>query len=106
MSIRDSYDMFTRPERERFGDNESASSGSSSRVNGASNLVDLDCVLHNDNPNKKAIAVSYDKTTPFERWVWLPRSQIEYEKTGIGRNGEAKVRVTMPEHVAKAKGLI
>lgn len=100
---RDTLDMFERKERGRFGDNESAPR---QRVTGASDLCDLDLILHNDNPTKKAIAVSLRGDTPFAQWVWLPRSLIEYEGTGIGVNGSALVRVTLPEYVAKEKGLI
>jgi hypothetical protein len=99
---RDTFDMFDTPERGRFGDNESVRGNDSVR----SNLCDLDLILHNDNPNKKAIAVSLRGDTPFERWAWLPRSMIEYEKTGIGVNGSALVRVTLPEPLARDKGLI
>ena len=98
---RGSYDLFGTPDRGRFGDNESADD----RVV-KSSLCDLDLILHNDNPDKQAIAVSLAGNTPFERWVWLPRSIIEYEKTGIGENNSALVRVTLPEGVAKEKGLI
>ena len=99
---RNTFDMFTPPDRGRFGDNESVRGNDSVR----SNLCDLDLILHNDNPSKQAIAVSLRGDTPFEQWVWLPRSLIEYEKTGIGVNKSALVRVTLPEPVAKQKGLI
>lgn len=99
---RDTRDMFDRPERGRFGDNESVRGNDSVR----SDLVDLDLILHNDNPSKKAIAVSLQGNTPFEHWVWLPRSVIEYERTGIGVNGSALVRVTLPERMATQKGLV
>lgn len=99
---RDTFDMFQREDRGRFGDNESVRGNDSVR----SNLCDLDLILHNDNPDKKAIAVSLRGDTPFSQWVWLPRSLIEYEKTGIGVNGSALVRVTLPEYIAKEKGLI
>lgn len=101
--IRDSRDMFDdRTDRGRFGDNESVRGNNSVR----SDLVDLDLILHNDNPNKQAIAVSLRGDTPFAQWVWLPRSLIEYERTGIGVNGSALVRVTLPERVAAQKGLV
>lgn len=102
--IRDTFDMFQEPERGRFGDNESAAERPTRAAR--SNLCDLDLVLHNDNPDKKAIAVSLDKKTPFERWAWLARSLIEYERIGIGKDGTAMVRVTLPESLAKEKGLI
>lgn len=99
---RDIFDRFETPDRGRFGDNESVRGNESVR----SDLVDLDLILHNDNPAKKAIAVSLDGDTPFARWAWLPRSLIEYQPTGIGVNGSRLVRVTLPERFAKEKGLI
>lgn len=99
---RDTFDAFQQPDRGRFGDNES---GAPDRVV-KSDLVDLDLYLHNDNPSKKAIAVSLAFPAPFETWKWLPRSLIEYQRTGNGRGGAKLVRVTMPERAAKEKGLI
>jgi hypothetical protein len=98
----DTFDAFQPRERGRFGDNES---GPSDRVV-KSDLVDLDLYLQNDNPSKKAIAVSLAMPCPFDKWVWLPRSLIEFERTGVGRGGAKLVRVTMPERTAKEKGLI
>jgi hypothetical protein len=104
MTQRDTFDLFQQPERGRFGDNEAAPERPT--LAARSNLCDLDLILHNDNPNKKAIAVSLDGRTPFERWAWLARSLIEYERAGIGVNGSALVRVTLPENLAREKGLI
>lgn len=106
--IRDTFEGFADPERGRFGDNEAAPEKSTPRprVTGASDLVDLDMFLHNDNPAKKAIAVSFAADTPFEKWVWLPRSLIEHVSLGSNIRGRRGVRVTLPEHVAKDKGLI
>lgn len=97
----DTFDKFQPPERGRFGDNESIRGNDSVR----SDLVDLDLILHNDNPSKKAIAVSLRGDTPFEQWAWLARSLIEYEETGVGVNRSRLVRVTMPGRLAKEKGL-
>jgi hypothetical protein len=102
---RDTFDQFQQRERGRFGDGERPCS-KGPRVTGASNLVDLDLILHNDNSDKDAIAVSERKNTPFENWKWLPRSQIEYLATGFGVNGSPLVRVTLPEWLARDKGLI
>lgn len=97
---RDTFEGFEPPVRGRFGDNE-ARPAKGPRVTGASDLVDLDFYLRNDNPDKGAIAISDRRDTPFEQWTWLPRSLIEYQKLPGGI-----VRVTMPEHVAHEKGLI
>lgn len=97
---RDTFDMFQDKPRGRFGDDESES-----RAPARSDLVDLNLVLHLDSQKKQAIAVSHSPDTPFERWVWLPRSKIEYESTGQVRRTRT-VRVTLPEYLAKEKGLI
>jgi hypothetical protein len=89
-------------ERGRFGDNESNHSDKVIK----SDLVDLDLYLMNDNPSKKAIAVSLALPAPFETWKWLPRSLIEYQHTGNDNRGAKLVRVTLPERAAKEKGLI
>jgi hypothetical protein len=102
---RDTFEAFQDPERGRFGDNELRPE-KAPRVNGASDLVDLDMILHNDNPAKKAIAVSYAADTPFDKWVWLPRSLIEVENLGVNNRGKRGVRITLPEYVAKEKGLV
>lgn len=96
MSDRDTYDRFQPRERGMFGENEYRREEVTK-----SNLCDLDLILHNDNPAKKAIAVSLDIRTPFPKWSWLPRSLIEYERTGANT-----VRVTLPEGTAKEKRLI
>ena len=59
----------------------------------ASNLVDIAVEFRHETP--KAILV-YDGA----KEVWLPKSQVEYEHSGGG------VIVTMPEWLAKDKGLI
>ena len=103
MTARDTYKQFEQHDRGLFGDNEMAPQhrpGRGPRVTGASDLIDLDMILHNDNPQKLAIAVSYRGDTPFAEWKWLPRSQIEYEKNG------RQVRVTLIESVARQNGLI
>jgi hypothetical protein len=97
MAERDSYDRFQPRSRGMFGENEDRRDDQVTK----SDLVDLDLYLHNDNPTKKAIAVSLDPHTPFAKWVWLPRSLIEYERTGA-----STVRVTLPERTATEKGLI
>jgi hypothetical protein len=99
---RDTFDHFQPKDRGLFGDNEQRES--ESKVT-RSNLCDLDLFCHNDNPSKQAIAVSTDIKTPFAKWIWLPRSLIEYVRTGAVRNC-ITVRVTLPEPFAKEKGLI
>jgi len=102
--IRDTFDLFQEPDRGRFGDDEHRPAP---RVTGSSDLVDVEnLILHNDNAQKLAIAVSLKPDTPFRDWRWLPRSLIEYEKTGTGARGCTVVRVTCPEKLALEKGLI
>lgn len=98
---RDTFERFQPHERGMFGDNEQRRDDQVTK----SNLCDLDFWLRNDNPAKKAIAISAERETPFAQWVWLPRSLIEYERTGAVR-GTPTVRVTLPEYAAKEKGLI
>lgn len=99
---RDTFDLFSKNPRGRFGDGDYSNDNQVVK----SNLVDLDLILHNDNPNKKAIAVSLAGNTPFERWVWLARSLIEYERIATRNDKAVIVRVTLPERVAKEKGLV
>lgn len=100
---RDTFSNFQPHDRGLFGDNEQRRDDDK-RVT-KSNLCDLDLFCHNDNPSKLAIAVSTDIATPFAKWIWLPRSLIEYEGTGSVRNCTT-VRVTLPEYIAKEKGLM
>jgi hypothetical protein len=91
---RDTFDMFQRPDRGRFGDNESIRGNDSVR----SDLVDLTLNFRSETP--LAIAVT-DPATAKSKWVWLPKSGIEFEAKGKGF-----VEVTMPASLAKEKGLI
>ena len=71
-----------------------------------SEVVDVECHIVHDSPDKAAIAV-IDGTEEMrdgrkqEKWFWLPRSQIE-----IDRSDPKKTFVTMPRWLAMAKGLI
>lgn len=89
------------PERTRF-DDEAAQ---------RSNLTDLDMVLHHQ--TKDAVLVS--DTGEEARAVWLPKSQIEFARLdknsgAVKKDGQRTVlpvvTVTMPEWLAKEKGLI
>jgi hypothetical protein len=60
----------------------------------ASNLIDISAQLRGE--TDKAVRIFDGATT-----VWLPKSQVEVEHAGDGR-----VTVTMPEWLAKDKGLI
>lgn len=92
---RDTFDRFSPPDRGRFGDNEQASQPE--RLSGAARLHDLTLELKHDKP--LAIAVT-DPAKPGSKWIWLPKSKIEFEING------AFVTVTIPEWLAKEKGLI
>jgi hypothetical protein len=111
---RDTFDMFEREDRGRFGDNESVRSNADVR----SDLIDLSLALHVETPakgkfNQGAILVSDngDET----RAVWIPKSLCEFERsnsflTGKRKNGSSLklqfVTVTLSERFAKEKGLI
>lgn len=106
---RDAYDRFTPPDRGRFGDNERA--GSKPRTAGASDLHDITLALHHD--TGRAVLVSSDGEE--SKAVWIPHSKIEVVKKestlpGVRKNGQmvrlACVVVTMPEWLAREKGLL
>jgi hypothetical protein len=91
---RDTFDRFQPRERGLFGDNEQVRGNDSVR----SNLVDLTLNFHDERP--LAICVSDPARAGAPR-QWLPKSQIEY----IGK-ARGVVEVTMPEWLAKSKGLL
>jgi hypothetical protein len=93
---RDTYDMFSPPDRGRFGDNEQRAP--KGRVTGASDLIDLKLQLRQERP--LAIMVSDPAQGANAPWISLPRSQIEYVADG------AFVTVTLPEWLAREKGLV
>lgn len=93
---RDTVDRFRPRERGLFGDNEYRSSDAQ-RLTGASRLHDLTLQLMEERP--LSIAVT-DPARPGSKWIFLPKSKIEFEVKG------ALVSVTIPEWLAKEKGLI
>lgn len=93
---RDTYDAFEPRERGRFGDNESVRSNADVK----SNLCDLDLILRQDRP--LSIMVSRTDANG-EKWVALPKSQIEFEYTN---KAKGQVRVTLPEWLATRVKLI
>jgi hypothetical protein len=107
---RDTFDMFEKPERGRFGDNEQHPDHAmrAPRVTGASDLIDLDMIHHTDAKSQKAVKVSLGD---IRKAVWLPRSLIAIEATGqvqriyMGRYDQ-RVRVTLPQWLAEERGLI
>lgn len=68
-----------------------------------SNIIDVTVELKLDDPNKQAIAVWDGKEDEDGReiWIWLPRSQIEYEVISAGT-----AEVQLPEWLAQEKELI
>lgn len=110
---RDTVDMFREPERGRFGDNEAAPERSRARVTGASDLVDLTMCLHAESKRGQkeqgAIRVSSDGDDT--KAQWLPKSQVEFYLTGRRQRsrqgpGVEIITVTLPEWLAKEKGLV
>lgn len=112
---RDTFEMFDKPERGRFGDNEQ--SRARPRVTGASDLHDLTLVFHYEtqsgSPNTGALLASIDGDE--SKAVWLPKSLIEFKPTGDyvtghRKNGQAvrlvAVTVTLPEWLAVKNGLL
>lgn len=64
-----------------------------------SDLVDIAGVLHHETDK----AILFSDTAAEKDAVWIPKSQCEYARDG-GRDNF--VTVTMPEWLAKDKGLI
>lgn len=76
-------------------------------------LIDITLEIRMDDDSKMAVAfwngeyenLSNGDDWKEERWVWLPRSKIDYEPAKSA--GDSRVyNVTMPEWLAKEKGLI
>jgi len=96
--IRDTADMFKEPQRGLFGENEERRRpGSGPRVTGASDLHVFKVQLKMDKPASIAIM---DPAKPGS-WIWLPKSQIEFENAAAGL-----IVVTVPEWLARDKGLL
>lgn len=68
------------------------------RVTGASDLIDVTLLFRQERP--AAIAVVQDDKS-VDPWIWLPKSQIEFRHIGGGA-----LEITMPEWLAREKGLI
>lgn len=64
-----------------------------------SDIIDIAGVIHAET----ARAILFSDTAHKEDAVWLPKSQIEIKHDGGRRSF---VTVTLPERVAKEKGLI
>jgi hypothetical protein len=91
--MRDTFDFMQdgKRARQRFGDNESAN------ADARADLVDLELVLRADKP--LSIGVTHPERGADTPWIFLPKSQIEYERRG------ARVKVTLPRWLAEKKGL-
>jgi hypothetical protein len=107
----DTFDRFQPPDRGRFGDNEMAREPSRQpRFTGASDLKDIELKQH----HKTLQAVLVSNGRHDHKPVWLPLSHVEIEDTGRTEriwNDDRRwsapvVIVTLPEWLAKAKGLI
>lgn len=70
-------------------------------VSGASNLIDVCVELRSDRPDSIGVYDGRNDAEGNEIWIWLPKSQIEFEP---GKGGT--VTVTLPEWLAAYKGLI
>jgi hypothetical protein len=71
-------------------------------MSGESDLIDVTVHLHAE--TEKAIRVSDDGIN--SHGVWLPKSQVEYEKVYSEQKLSNIFEVTLPEWLAKEKGLI
>ncbi len=95
---RDTFDMFEKSDRGRFGDNEQHRPGNGPRVSGASDLVDIALTFKDERPASIAVV---DPSKPGSKWIFLPKSQIEFEHGASG-----SVVVTIPQWLAREKGLV
>jgi len=110
---RDTFERFQQPERGRFGDNEEAQTHNRARVTGASDLVDITVCLHAESKKgmKETGAIRISNDGDDTKAQWLPKSQVEFSLTGKRQRskqgpGVEIVTVTLPEWLAKEKGLI
>lgn len=91
--MRDTADMFSQPGRGRFGENETRRN-EVERVH----LTDVTLVLRQE----RATSIAVTQTTnASEKWIFLPLAMIEYRTLNA-----TTVEVTMPERLARDKGLI
>lgn len=91
--MRDTRDMFEELPRGRCGDNETRRDDVE-RVK----LVDVELTLRQE----RATSIAVTQTTnASEKWIFLPLAMIEYRKLNA-----TTVEVTIPERLAKDKGLI
>lgn len=95
-------EVFAPGERGRFGERESSRKTDSYK----SDLVDVSLLMHAE--TAKAIRVSDNGND--SRACWLPKSLIEFEKSGVPvrlyGHPLQPVTVTLPEWKAKQAGLI
>lgn len=105
---RDTFDAFQPQERGRFGDNEFAAD-QPARLKGGAKLHDLAMILHVDMERPRAVLAGL--TEDRRAAVWLPKSQVEIVTIGPQERKLRgiviqAVRITLPEWLAKEKGLI
>lgn len=95
---RDLVDQFIPHERGRFGGfrDEERCGNDGARPD----LVELMLVFQRESQRGAAIAVSEIAGSKAE-WIWLPKTAIKFEHKAKGM-----VVVTLPERLAKEKGLI
>ena len=93
---RDTFDLFTEQQapRARFGDSDSLHKEEARK----SDLIDLDLPYC----GTRALSLVVHKPgDPAKKWIFLALSQIEFEM-----KSKFEVHVTLPEWLAKEKGLI
>lgn len=72
-----------------------------------SEIVDIECEIVDDNPSRKAIAIT-DGTEETvdgrkrQKWFWIPRQYAEVDKDPKGH----RAVVTVPRWLAEEKGLV
>lgn len=96
---RDLYDAFKPKDRGMFGENECGNDSDSPTKAARSNLVDLKLPYRNE--TERAVGVTDPARENSQEIIWLPKSQIEFQKLS-----PFFVEVTLPRWLAKEKGLI
>jgi uncharacterized protein YecE (DUF72 family) len=102
--LTDTFDMFAPPDRGRFGENEDRPQRGE-RVTGASDLHDLTLILKHEKPAAIAVVDSAKPHLNDGKWIWLPKSQVEWAYARTHGKDQAVV-VTLPAWLARDKGLI
>jgi hypothetical protein len=94
----DTFSRFEPRDRGRFGENEERSPPKA--ITGKSDVIDVAGVLFHET----AKAILFSDTADRAKAVWLPKSLIEFVSDDV--TNRRFITVTLPQRLAKEKGLI